>query len=1076
MTRVRQASADARASFVARMSLKAFYVGRGAPIAYAAHAHDALDGVTRDDVTYACATAEGGVAIVRQRSTTTTTTTTTEGEEEERMTTTEERMTNERRRKGTTRTRTQTRMKETTTTSASEIARYDGGDEALTSIAIDRSARRVFYADRSGRVARLDVDGESLRRMKTWNPHKSSPVLAMAVDASGSLLCTASADRTARVWDIERGYCTHAFRGAHGGSVLAVAFHPSIDVGRVYTGAEDGSLCAWSLNDKKNSGLVKCLSDAHVSAITAVRVDPESNTLLTAGRDKIVRTFDLDSLKPRTATAVHETVEDCVILDANSPFVLASGIKAPVNGGVIFAVVGDGGKLKVWREGAASAAIESKPLVAKKVGISGDDGDDDDFEAAAGTFTNCVVTQRGRNITAVSGDSRLLTYGVNEDTKALEIERELVANTDEIIGLAFIPDLKADAEDESRARDAEEDDVESSSTSTRPPKEMAVVTNSPTVRVFDPSTMTCVGSLAGHSAVVLCVDAALASDGSALIITGAKDHSVRLWDAATKACVAVGEGHVGAVAAVAFPPNSSKRGATFAISGGADRVLRVWDIDGARRRGDDERDDGSAALELSATAATVAHDKPLNGVAVAPHLRMVASCSSDKTAKLWKMPDLVPLGTLRGHKRGVWACAFSPSDRVLATAGGDKLVKLWSVDDRVGSDTNGTCLRTLEGHTAAVLSIKFLSRGSQLMTTGGDGMMSLWTVNSGACVVSIDAHEDKVWALAVGGDGDWIATGGTDASMTLWSDSTAATKAEEAGTQALAIESEQAFSNAERKGDITRAIELALRLERPGALLRVLTRLLEDDFERGDERMRACVAPLSGDKLHRVLTCIREWNTNSRSCHVAQHALAAVFRTHSMEELSKVRDMSSILQGIRAYTERHQARRERLYRGTFLVDTLLARSGTIVDDEETAEEVRRAHESLDDFGYLRRGDGETKAIDHGAERESDEPRDLDTQSESLDDKDKATEVVGTRIASSTADGEAIEVVGARIASSTADADDGAVDVVRAEDVLMAPPSKLRKLTEIKRMATDIESRRKLMRDPSPRHTRSGKKL
>ena len=55
--------------------------------------------------------------------------------------------------------------------------------------------------------------------------------------------------------------------------------------------------------------------------------------------------------------------------------------------------------------------------------------------------------------------------------------------------------------------------------------EMAVVTNSPTVRMFDPSTMSCVGSPSGHSAVVLCVDAALASDGTALIITGAKDHA-----------------------------------------------------------------------------------------------------------------------------------------------------------------------------------------------------------------------------------------------------------------------------------------------------------------------------------------------------------------------------------------------------------------------------------------------------------------------------------------------------------------------------------------------------------------------
>jgi len=1013
-------SRPTRATYVKAATLNAFYVGRGAPLALTQTSTSTVGDVTIDDVTYACATAEGGVALVRSR-TTTTTAAKTQGSKKQK-----------------------TETKETSVTSSvSELARYDGDEEALTSIAIDRSGRKVFCASRSGHVTRLEYESSTLRRLKTWQPHKSSPVLDMAIDNTGSLLCTGSADRTARVWDIERGYCTHAFRGAHGGALTAVAFHPSINAARVYTAAEDGSLCVWSLNDKKNNGLVKSMADAHVSAITAIRIDVESNTLLTAGRDKVVKTFELDTLKPRTTTAVHETIEDCVILDGNSSIIRETGIKAPVNGGVVFCVSGDSGRIRVWREGSAKVSVESAPLVAKTLTKGGDD-EDNDFESAAGTFTKCAITHHGHHITAVSGDARLLTYGVNSESKALEIEREIVANTDEIIGLTFVPDAQADSEEENRAKElgaAEGDDDDELHALTRPPKQMAVVTNSPTVRVFDPSTMSCVGSLTGHSAVVLCVDSALDSDGTALIITGAKDHSVRLWNGATKSCVAIGEGHVGAVAAVAFPPKSSKRGAAFAVSGGADRVLRVWDIDGARRVA--AEGDANDAHELHATAATVAHDKPLNGVAVAPHLRMVATCSSDKTAKLWKMPDLVPLATLRGHRRGIWACAFSPSDRVLATAGGDKLVKIWSVDDRAGSDTTGTCLRTLEGHSAAVLSIRFLSRGAQLVTTGGDGMLNLWTVNAGACVSSIDAHEDKAWAIAVGGDGDWIATGGTDASMSLWRDSTATTSAEEAEKHALAVQREQEFINAERQGDVMRAIDLALRLERPGALLRVLTRLLEDDFERGDERLRECVSPLQADKLTRVLECVREWNTNSRTCHVAQHVLAAVFRTHSMEELSKVRGIPQIIQAIKAYTERHQTRCERLYRGTFLVDTLLAKSGSIIDDEETVQYVKRTHETIDDFGYMRRS---TKIVDEDeAENEDDaEQNEAENEDDSAADEDETTlEVATTQV---------------------------------NEDDVIKVPKMLQRLNAIKRGAKDVELKRKAVRDPSPRHTRSGKRL
>ena len=40
-----------------------------------------------------------------------------------------------------------------------------------------------------------------------------APVADLAVDGSGGLLASGSADRSVRVWDVDRGYCTHAFEG-----------------------------------------------------------------------------------------------------------------------------------------------------------------------------------------------------------------------------------------------------------------------------------------------------------------------------------------------------------------------------------------------------------------------------------------------------------------------------------------------------------------------------------------------------------------------------------------------------------------------------------------------------------------------------------------------------------------------------------------------------------------------------------------------------------------------------------------------------------------------------------------------
>ena len=67
------------------------------------------------------------------------------------------------------------------------------------------------------------------------------------------------------------------------------------------------------------------------------------------------------------------------------------------------------------------------------------------------------------------------------------------------------------------------------------------------------------------------------------------------------------------------------------------------------------------------------------------------------------------LGTLRGHKKGIWCVRFSPVDQCLATSSADSTIKIWALSDF-------TCVKTLEGHTSSVLKICFLTRGMQLVS------------------------------------------------------------------------------------------------------------------------------------------------------------------------------------------------------------------------------------------------------------------------------------------------------------------------------------------------------------------------
>lgn len=83
----------------------------------------------------------------------------------------------------------------------------------------------------------------------------------------------------------------------------------------------------------------------------------------------------------------------------------------------------------------------------------------------------------------------------------------------------------------------------------------------------------------------------------------------------------------------------------------------------------------------------------------------------DRTASIWRLPDLVHVVTLKGHKRRIFSVEFSPVDQCVMTASGDKTVKIWAISD-------GSCLKTFEGHTSSVLRASFITDGTQFVSCG----------------------------------------------------------------------------------------------------------------------------------------------------------------------------------------------------------------------------------------------------------------------------------------------------------------------------------------------------------------------
>src|SRR5262249_6979804 len=83
------------------------------------------------------------------------------------------------------------------------------------------------------------------------------------------------------------------------------------------------------------------------------------------------------------------------------------------------------------------------------------------------------------------------------------------------------------------------------------------------------------------------------------------------------------------------------------------------------------------------------HTGWVEGVAFIPDGGLLASCSTDRTVKLWDVATGKELRTVKGHRGGVEGVAFSPDGARLASASTDGTVKLWDV-------ATGKELRTLQ--------------------------------------------------------------------------------------------------------------------------------------------------------------------------------------------------------------------------------------------------------------------------------------------------------------------------------------------------------------------------------------------
>jgi WD40 repeat protein len=241
------------------------------------------------------------------------------------------------------------------------------------------------------KVQRLPADTRTETQLFPGHAEEVGSVTFCAV---GCHALSASADGTARLWEIASGREVRRFVG-HTDAVRSAAYSPK--GGQVLTGGKDGSVCLW---DIQSGNRVRPFL-GHAGEVRSVAFAPDGRFVLSGGLDSTLRLWDVESGKEVRRFEGHTEGVECVGFSPEGSRIVSSGRD---------------GTVRLWDR-------DSRREIRR-------------FEGHAGAVLSVAFSADGRRLVSGGQDGTVRVWDAESGTEL----RRFAGSTAPVAGVAFCRD------------------------------------------------------------------------------------------------------------------------------------------------------------------------------------------------------------------------------------------------------------------------------------------------------------------------------------------------------------------------------------------------------------------------------------------------------------------------------------------------------------------------------------------------------------------------------------------------------------------------------------------------------------